>query len=154
MNRFTGSVQYTYLANGLAFASHSVRFYFDDECEGEYIEIQRGQLSNFASVPKIFIWLFKPDGNDIKMPAFFHDGLISEFGQQLWILEDNKNGNPIRVRIPDWNESALWFRKMIQIRQRATRNKKPKWLKFLLAGVDFLFRWSCWFAVVVHGQFK
>ena len=147
MSSFTGRLRYTRLANGLASCQSQMRFYLDDKREGEYVELEDGSLSNFASIPKLLQFICSPDAQDIKVPSFFHDGMVAEHGQQIWIKRDNSD----ILRIPTWKESAFWFRKMIEVRQRKTRNKYTSGKRFLLTGVDFIFRWSCWGAVTVHG---
>jgi len=117
---------------------------------GEYVEIPVGAVSNFASVPKLLQTVFRPDLEDVKMAAFFHDLMVAEFGQQAFIMED-RNGIETIVRKPDWNESAHWFRAMIQVRQRQTRKHHGRFRKAICAGFDFGFRWTCYGTVKAYG---
>jgi len=149
MSGFTGKLKYTRIENGFFEIIQEIRFYIDDSCSGEYVELFAGAVTNFASVPKVFWFICQPDADDIKMPSAFHDLMVSEFGQQIFIKEELNE-----LRIPSWKESAFWFRKMIKVRQEQTRKKFNPLKKLVFIGVDFFFRWSCWSAVMVHGYRK
>jgi len=150
MSAFTGKIKYTRERDGFAKCVESVKFYLSDDREGEFVEIPEGAVSNFATIPKSFQFIFRPDIEDVKMPSFFHDLLVCEWGQQAYI-QIEKGGVDFIVRKPDWSESAYWFRIMIHVRQRETRKKKGPIKKIVLLGADFCFKWACWGAVIMYG---
>jgi hypothetical protein len=151
MSKFTDKLRYVPLDNGLYKVTDAVRFYLSDKCEGDYVELKKGALTNFASVPKSLQIICRPDADDVKMPAAFHDSLVCEFGQQIYIKNDGEVKNRKR---PTWSESAFWFRKMIKVRQRQTRRKFSPVKKLFFIVVDFFFRWACWLAVMLHGLMR
>lgn len=146
MSSFLGTPQYVLTNSGLARNTRIVRFYKDDSCTGEYVELPIGAISNFATIPKILQFIFRPKADDIRMPSRFHDAMVGEFGLYIPIMED---GNT--VRMPSWDESAKWFRKMIQVRQRVTRRRLPTWKKIVFIGIDCIYRWLCWSTVILYG---
>jgi hypothetical protein len=149
MSSFTGKLQFVPMSNGMNRVVKTVRFYLSNDKTGEFVELPEGSITNFASVPKVFQFIFKPDADDVRMPAAFHDVLVGEFGQKVFI----RNGDDV-VRMPTWNESAFWFRKMIEVRQRQTRKKYRGAKRHFIFGVDYCFKWACWSAVVFHGVVK
>ena len=129
--------------------SNKVRFYLSDDRTGEYIELSRGALTNFATIPKVFKFIFPHDHNDYKMAAAFHDLLVNEFGQQIYVMEFE-----LIKHTPTWQESAMWFREMMRVRAKARRNKRDYWKKLIGIPVDFVTRWTFWLLVSLHGLAK
>ena len=146
MSTFTNDLQYLLQRDGKAKVLNTVRFYLSDNLAGEYIEITPGILTNFASIPKVIQFLFPHDHQDYKMAAAFHDALVNEFGQQIFIMKDGKV-----VRKPSWQESAMWFREMMFVRQRTRRGKLDYWKRSLALVMDVITRWIFWLAVSIHG---
>ena len=146
VSTFTSSLQYVRRSDGLACISNVVRFYLRDDRTGEYIETFRGALTNFATIHWIFRFIFPQDHEDYKMPSAFHDLLVNEFGQQIFIMEDGQ-----KKRTPTWQESAMWFRVMMKVRARARRNKRVFWKNILGIPVDFLTRWTFWLFISAYG---
>lgn len=148
MSKFTGKLQYQ-PEGDLYRITSTVRFYWRDDCTGEYVELNPGHLTNFASIPKLAQIIFKPDHEDVKMTSAFHDAMVGEF--DIW-SPIQKDGD--HVRWPTWAESAKWFRRGMQVRQRQTRKGLPYFLRVLMGAWDFVKRWVFWALVRVHGFLK
>jgi len=146
MSSFTDNLEYKFVGGSMYEITKPVRFYIDDDFSGEYVELFEGALTNFASIPKFAQIISKPDQEDVKMTSAFHDLMVCEFGQQIPIMR-----NGMAVRIPDWNESAFWFRVGMKVRQKQTRKHLPWLNEKLISFLDFSRRWLFWTLVVLHG---
>lgn len=146
MGSFTGNLQYTYLDDGKAVITETVKFYLYSK-NGNYLELPLGYVVNFATIPKILQWLFPVDHEDYKMAAAFHDGMVGEWMEPIWV----KTPEGRRLHILTWQEAAYWFRVMIQIRQKVRRNNRVWWKKFLGVIPDFVTKWVFWVAVSFYG---
>jgi hypothetical protein len=146
MSTFTGKLDYTPLDNGMYRINKPVRFYLSDTLSGNYVEIYEGIVVNFASIPKALQFLFPHDHEDYKVAAAFHDPMVNEHGQQIYLCR-----NEIRLREPTWDESAFWFREMMRVRQWNTRRKLPYAFRLPVLCLDFFTRWSFWAAIMFHG---
>lgn len=146
MSEFTADLQYVLESLNRAKITNFVDFYWRDDRTGEYIRLRPGMLTNFATIHKFFRFIFPHDHEDYKMPSAFHDGLVNEWGFQIWIMEDD-----ISKRIPTWQESANWFRRMIHVRQEVRRNKRVMYKRILGIVPDFITEWSFWIMVSLYG---
>ena len=149
MSTFTSDLQYEELEEGMVKIKNTVRFYINDTMTGEYIEIYPGIVSNFASIPKLFQLIFPHDHEDYKMAAAFHDPLVNEFNQQIYIKIDG-----IEIHKTTWQESAYWFREMMFVRQRNRRNQLNFWLRLYKSVADLVTRWGFWAVISVYGWVK
>lgn len=149
MSKFTGNLRYEEADDGMYRITESVRFYWNDDLTGEYVELPVGALVNFASIPKLAQIIFKPDQEDVKMTSAFHDLMVGEFGKFIAIMNDGKF-----VRWPSWSESADWFRRGMDVRQSQTRRHLPQPNKVIVEVYDFIKRWSFWGLVMIHGVLR
>lgn len=146
MSTFTSSLDYTPTDDGLYRINTPVRFYLDDMMSGNYVEIEQGMVTNFASIPKAVQFIFPHNHEDYRMAAAFHDGMVNEFGYQAKI----KRHDAI-MRTPTWQESAYWFREMMRVRQFNTRRKLSFAIRFPIMILDFFTRWAFWSSISLYG---
>lgn len=110
MSSFTGKLYYVE-HKGLYCLTNSIRFYIDDHMDGEYVDIPRGSLTNFASIPSWLSGLWASDSDDLRAPSALHDAMVGEFHYPSSIMIDDNC-----VRTPSWLESARWYRKALHVR--------------------------------------
>ena len=149
MSTFTGKLHYKYRDDGLAEITQPVSFYLGHDLCEFHVQLEIGSLTNFASIPKWMQWLFPADHEDYIMAAAFHDALVGEFGEPIWVMFNGRKSYK-----PDWQESANWFREMIKVRQKVRRSKRSKWKAALGIVPDVITRWSFWFMVSLHGLLR
>lgn len=113
MSEFTSNLQYVKHPEyeGVYQVTKSFRFYWSDSKSGPYVEIPAGAITNFASIPKYLRWLWKPNGDGVKMASTVHDLMVGEFGTKVPIMKDEEV-----VRYATWEEAALWFRAALRVR--------------------------------------
>lgn len=113
MSAFTNPVEYIKHPDvkGLYIITKTFRFYYADSLHGDYVEIPADSITNFATIPKVLQWLWKPYSDEQRAPSAVHDGLVGEFGEPLWVMRDNQ-----RVRQLNWEEAALWYRAALRAR--------------------------------------
>jgi len=112
MSGFTQRVQYVRHNKKLNKITRSFKFYWNDDCRGEYIEVPVGAITDFATIPWFLRWLWKPDLDDIRVPSVVHDCMIGQYNTLVPIMEDAQ-----AVRYPTWEESARWFKRALKVRK-------------------------------------
>lgn len=143
MSSFTDSGAYVYIAPGLKQRTRDVRFYFNDDRTGEYVDLKKGGITNGVSYkgPESVLRTlrtlgFDPFDEDSLPAADLHDELVGEWtGKRGFVQPANRQLS--------WNEAALWFKKALQVKNAAGKQAIPSWKIQLYYG-----------AVIVYGIAK
>ena len=106
----------------LFYVRESFRFYIHGwpYGAGAYVEVTKGALTNGASVPWLFTFMFPRWHPHYSLAAALHDALVGEFGQGKALIYREGNYHP---RETDWDEAAELFGLAMQL------SNTPRWLR-------------------------
>lgn len=138
MSTFSDKLQYISVKTGLYKTTQDFTFYLNDDLKGKYVFVPSGTIFNGASIPWVIQKLFGWDPMDPRwvQASVLHDGLVKEFGQQLFI-QDGPRGY-----IPSWNEAANWFNKALKVKTEQYKCPRRDRIAFVAAvKVYGIYRW-------------
>lgn len=79
MSSFTRPLTVTKIGKRTWRVERAFRYYIGEEYSDEYIDVPKGFVTDFASVPRVFWTIFPPDGS-YTMSAVLHDYLYNQKG--------------------------------------------------------------------------
>lgn len=137
MSSFTNDYKTTQVGDNLYRVDESFKFYLNDSLDGEYVLVEKGQHTNYASIPFPFNKLIDPQDEHIAKAAILHDVLVGEFEFKVSVLIENARGEIVKIRTVGWFEAAKIFKKACKI----LGAKKWKY-------------WACYYGVYLYGIYK